>query len=149
MEKRTYLEDIISLALLYRKKYIGTEMISYESILKYNKVIEDNLISMNSQCFDYTKSSDYVSVYRLVTDENFKKHAIILSSINLNYAWSIYSGCLPKDVWVASQMDNALEVIGLKKDMIKDELPVMDDLNKISKNKDEFRKKCKILKFVK
>ena len=50
MGKRTYESDIIAMSLLYRKEYVGTDMISYEKAINYDRVINSNLEEMNSSC---------------------------------------------------------------------------------------------------
>lgn len=50
-----------------------------------------------------------------MTDENGKLYAAIIPNADLDEAWQIHIGCLPIAVIVASQMDNALDVIGLEK----------------------------------
>lgn len=50
MGKRTYESDIVAMALLYRKKYVGSDMISYEKAMQFDQVINENLNIMNSDC---------------------------------------------------------------------------------------------------
>ena len=44
MGKFTYESDIVAIALLYRKKYAGTDMISYDKIKKFDEIINKNLV---------------------------------------------------------------------------------------------------------
>ena len=134
MDKRTYLEDIISIALLYRKAYVGTDMISYDKLLEFDKIVNKNLDSMNSQCLKNVRGSDYVAFYRLVTDENGNKFAVILSNANLEYAWKIHMGLASTDTLTATQMDNALNVIGLEKIIKNNEVSIVQKSVKKKKN---------------
>lgn len=117
MEKRTYESDIVAMALLYRKEYIGSDMISYEKAKKFDQVINDNLNIMNSDCGIGIRYSYYddSKLFTKMTDENGNLYAVIIPNADLKEAWQTHIGCLPIDVIVASQMDNALDVIELEK----------------------------------
>ena len=48
MGKRIYEKDIVAMALLYRKKYASTDILSYDKICKFEEAINNNLDKMNS-----------------------------------------------------------------------------------------------------
>ncbi len=114
MGKRTYESDIISMALLYRKKYCGTNMLSLNKCMEYDLIINKNLDEMNTNCGAGIKYEEISSLYRILTNENNEQYAVINDNFNLEKAWSLIIGCLPLDILFASQKDNALSVIGLK-----------------------------------
>ena len=113
MGKRTYESDIVAMVLLYRKEYVGTDMILYEKAINYDRVINYNLDNMNSSCGIGIRSEEESLLYFLIQGEDNKLYAVIRPEADLKKAWSYHIGCLPTDVVVASQMDNALSEIGL------------------------------------
>ncbi|MDD6224208.1 MAG: hypothetical protein PUB18_04320 [bacterium] len=59
------------MALLYRKRYIGSEIIAYEKVEKFDQIINENLVSMNSKCnigirYGYL---DHSQLFRKMKDE--------------------------------------------------------------------------------
>lgn len=110
---RVHKEDIITMALLYRKKYAGTEMISYEKVEEYERIVNDNLDEMNSNYglkpFAIFKDC---RIYTILSDENGKLFAVINPDKNLMEAKSLMN-YLPLDLMIASTRDNALSAIGL------------------------------------
>lgn len=122
MGKRTYESDIIAMALLYRKEYIGSDMISLDKAKEFDKTINDNLDSINSKSGIGIRYSCYddSNLFTIMTGENNKLYAVINPNANLKDAWSFHIGLLPTDVIIAAQMDNALSIIGLKKIIDKD-----------------------------
>ena len=113
MGKRTYESDIIAMSLLYRKEYVGTDMILYEKAINYDRVINSNLEEMNSSCGILIRNEEESLLYFLVQGEDKKLYAVIRPDADLKKAWSCHVGCLPTDVIVAAQMDNALSERGL------------------------------------
>lgn len=85
--------------------------------MQFDQVINENLNIMNSDCGICIRCSYYddSKLFTKMTDENGKLYAAIIPNADLDEAWQIYIGCLSLDVIVASQMDNALDVIGLEK----------------------------------
>lgn len=113
MGKRTYESDIIAMALLYRKEYVGTDMISYDKAVKFNSVINNNLDNMNANCGIGIRYEEQSRLYFIMQDENGRRLAVINPNADLKKAWEYHIGCLPIEVCIASQMDNALREIGL------------------------------------
>lgn len=148
MGKRTYESDIVAMALLYRKEYVGSDMISYEKAVQFDQVINENLNIMNSDCgigigYSYYDNS---KLFTKMTDENGNLYAVIIPNADLEEAWRIHIGCLPTDVIIASQMDNALGVIELEKkiDESTKRICFTQKNNDISKKKELIKKKLQI-----
>lgn len=116
MGKRTYLTDSITMGLLYREKYTGTQRILYDDLLEYDSVINQNLEERNPTVPLLTKCPYYEQskLFLITTDETQKKYAVIRPEANLEEAWNTHIGCLPLAVVIASQMPNALEKINLE-----------------------------------
>jgi len=116
MNRKTNLSEIIAIALLYKSSCSNINMISYEKILEYDKVINDNLeyndTKANYAFYDYSSEEE---LYFIGVDETNKKYAIINPNSDLNKFWEKIIGTISIDILVASQMENALEVIGLMK----------------------------------
>ena len=113
MGKRTYESDIVALALLYRKKYANTDMISYDKIRKFDTIINKNLDDMEASCGIGIRNESISNLYFIIADENGKACAVINPITDLKSAWKYHIGCLPTEVLIASEMDNALKEIGL------------------------------------
>ena len=113
MGKRTYESDIAAMALLYRKKYAYTDMLSYDKILSFDKVINNNLDDMESTCGISIRSESDSKLYYILSGENRESYAVINPNADLKAAWEYHIGCLPIDILIASEMDNALKEIGL------------------------------------
>lgn len=113
MGKRTYESDIIAMALLYRKEYAGTDMISYDKALNFDKVINENLDKMCVKCGIGIRYETTSQLYNLMKDENGNVYAVINPNIDLKKMWEYHVYILPTEVIKASYMDNALKEIGL------------------------------------
>lgn len=114
MGKRTYFEDIASIALLYNYQATARMLLSYDKIKEYDEIINNNLDKMNSN-INYINSLDNSkSIYFYSKDENDKEYLILKPYFDFEKARYEYIGCLPLDIIIASQKENALEVIGLE-----------------------------------
>ena len=113
MGKRTYESDIIAMALLYRKEYVGTDMISYDKAVNFDKVINENLDKMCAKCGIGIRYETTSQLYNLMKDENGNVCAVINPNIDLKKMWEYHVYILPAEVIKASYMDNALKEIGL------------------------------------
>jgi len=111
---RTKFEDIASMALIYTNRALGNKMISYSKVEEFNKVINDNLDVMSSEVDSRLCYEEESRLYFHATDESGKVYLVIDPNSDLKEATSYHIGCLPLDIVIASQMDNALEVIGLE-----------------------------------
>ncbi len=113
MGKRTYESDIAAMALFYRKEYASTDMLSYDKILNFDKVINNNLDEMGATCGIGMRCENASNLYFILTAEDGKTCAVINPNADLKMAWKYHIAYLPIDVLIASQMDNALKEIGL------------------------------------
>ena len=114
MGKRTYESDIIAMALLYRKQYAGTDMLSYDKALEFDAVINENLDNMNSKFSIGPRCEQTSELYRILQDENGNVYAVINHDADLKRAWEWHIGCLPIDVVISAHQENALKTIGLR-----------------------------------
>ena len=112
--KRTYESDIIAMALLYRKQYVGTDMLSYDKALEFDAIINENLDNMNSKFSIGPRCEQTTELYRILQDENGNIYAVINPNTDLKKAWEWHIGCLPIDVVIAAHQENALKTIGLR-----------------------------------
>ncbi len=115
MGKRTYESDIIAMALLYRKQYVGTDMLSYDKALEFDAIINENLDNMNSKFSIGPRCEQTSELYRLLQDENDNVYAVINPNADLKKAWEWHIGCLPIDVVIAAHQENALKTIVLRR----------------------------------
>lgn len=113
MGKRTYESDIIAMALLYRKEYVGTDMIAYIKAVNFDRVINGNLDEANAQCGIGIRNEIPSPLYSLMTGENGTLYAVINLGVDLEKMWQWHIYNLPAQVMSASYMDNALKEIGL------------------------------------
>lgn len=116
MGKRTYLADTIAMALLYRKEYVGTQMIEYDNALAFDEVINQNLDMMNFNFNIKLENSwdEESDLFVKMQDENGKLYVAIKPDADLEEAWKIHVGCLPAKILLAAQSPNALETIHLE-----------------------------------
>lgn len=114
MGLRTKFEDIASMALIYTNRALGNKMISYDKVEEFNRVINENLDLMNSEIDPLLFYDEESRLYFHATDETGKVYLAIDPSADLKEAEHYHIGCLPLDIVIASQMDNALEVIGIE-----------------------------------
>jgi len=114
MGVRTKFEDIASMALIYTNRALGNKMISYDKVEEFDRVINENLDLMNSEIDPLLFYNEESRLYFHATDETGKIYLVIDCNTDLKEAEHYHIGCLPLDIVLASQMDNALEVIGLE-----------------------------------
>lgn len=114
MGKRTKFEDIASMALIYTNRATGNKMISYDKVEKFDKIINENLDNMNSKINPSLFYDEESKLYFHANDENGKLYLVIDPSVDIKVAQDYHIGCLPIDIVVASQMENALNIIGLQ-----------------------------------
>ena len=68
---------------------------------------------MEVTCGIGIRNEEVSQLYFVMTDEFGNKCAVINPNANLKEAWMYHIGNLPTEVYIASEMDNALEEIGL------------------------------------
>lgn len=114
MKKRTIFEDTAAMALIYTNKATGNKMISYDKVIQFDKIINENLDEMNSIIKPFQFYEEKSELYFYATDENDKLYLVIKPDADLKKAQSYHIDYLPHDILVASQMKNALEILGLQ-----------------------------------
>ena len=117
MKKRICLNDSIAIALLYRKIYADTDILLFDKVLYYQKIVSENLESMNSTCGLSNKFKEYdFELFTTLKDENGDMYAVINKDIDMEKMYNKYIKSLPEDMLIATQMPNALNIINLKKE---------------------------------
>ena len=114
-----YSEDAYCLGLLYAHMYAGKKMVLKDDLDNFHKIIEFNLRSMNKDASDTYSTVWYdndPSIYFVSEGKNSEIYYVLYPDFDLNRAMSKYIGCLSTDVLVASQKENALNSIDLKKE---------------------------------
>lgn len=105
--------DIIIMALLYRKKYTGTDILSYDSIVRFSEAINKNLDSFNNVDRIKIKNDNCSLLYYILTDENGEKIVVINPNIDIKSVWEYHVGCWTPEITLAAECDNAMKEIGL------------------------------------
>lgn len=131
MGVRTKFEDIASMALIYTNRALGNKMISYDKVVEFENIINNNLDEMNSPINPSLFYEEESKLYFHATDENGKVYLVIDPRADLKIAGNYHVGCLPLDIVIASQMENALDVLGIE--LIDGKLVMK---NKIDKSKE-------------
>ena len=117
MKKRICLNDSIAIALLYRKIYADTDILLFDKVLYYQKIVSENLESMNSTCGLSNKFKEYdFELFTTLKDEKGDMYAVINKDIDMEKMYNKYIKSLPEDMLIATQMPNALNIINLKKE---------------------------------
>ena len=113
-----YSEDAYCLGLLYAHIYANKKMVLKDDLDKFYKIIEFNLRSMNKDTNDkYVALYDNdPSIYFVSEGKNGEIYYVLYPDFDLDRSKSKYIGCLSTDVLVASQKENALNSIDLKKE---------------------------------
>lgn len=114
-----YSEDAYCLGLLYAHIYANKKMVLKDDLDKFHEIIESNLRSMNNDINDTYATGWYdndPSIYFASEGKNGEIYYVLYPNFDLDRAKSKYIGCLSTDVLVASQKENALNSIDLKKE---------------------------------
>ncbi len=115
MGKKTRFEDVACMALIYMNQATGNKIISYDKVQEFEHIINENLANMNSRDnYSFFYEESHPKLYFIATNEDGKSYLVIDPIIDLEHVQELYIGCLPLDLVVASQKENALEVIGLQ-----------------------------------
>jgi hypothetical protein len=117
---RVYSEDAYCLGLLYVYTYSNgiQKMAKLDDLNEFHNKIEQNLEDMkyDALCMYSTMNNDgNEAIYFSSKDKEGNVFYILKPGFDKNKAMSMYVGCLPTKVLVASQMDNALASLGLTK----------------------------------
>lgn len=111
-----YSEDAYGLGLLYAYIYAGKKMVLKEDLDKFHEIIEFNLRNMNYNEITPIWYDEEPSIYFASEGKNNEIYYVLYPDFDLKKAKSKYIGCLPSEILVASQMENALNSIDLKKE---------------------------------
>jgi hypothetical protein len=142
---RVYSEDAYCLGLLYVYTYSNgmQKMAKLDDLNEFHNTIEQNLKDMQSDalCMYSTMIyDDNEQLYFSSSDKDGNVYYILKPGFDKEKAMSIFIGCLPIKVLAASQMNNALECLGLEKKKDKNIITVKEKkLVKKYINKDIFK----------
>lgn len=114
MSRRVFKEDTASFALLYYYEATGYMMLPESKINSYDRIVDDNLDEMNSKINMIHPINNSKLIYFVTWDENHNKYYILKPDIDIGQARYDYVIGTPFDVIKASQMENALNSLGLK-----------------------------------
>lgn len=113
MGKRISRDDLIVIALLYRKIYVGTDMISYDKVCKFDLEIDKKLDIMSFECgFNY-ECDNKSRLYFKVLDENGRLCVILNPNVNVRKEWNKILGYLPVDICLVLELNDILKCIDL------------------------------------
>ena len=114
-----HLNQAASLALIYNYRATcgSANMISTDTVIEYERVVNSNLRKMNSSVNDLTP--DYLVdtdklFYFYAQDADNNGYYVLKSDDKSIEKRNRYIMGLPLDIVIASQKENALEIIGLK-----------------------------------
>ena len=117
---KIYSEDAYSLGLLYVYTYSNgmQKMAKLDDLNAFHNKIEQNLEDMESDVlcmYSTMRYDDGDSIYFSSSDKDGNVFYILKPGFDKDRAITMYIGCLPTKVLVASQRDNALASLGLIK----------------------------------
>ena len=114
---KIFSEDAYCLGLLYSYLFAGKKMVLKNDLDEYYKTIEKNL--ENTDAMDLYATvwyDDDPCIYYPSEGKNGEVYYVLYPDFDLQRAIDVYIGCVSLDILVASQMDNALGCIDLKKE---------------------------------
>lgn len=116
MANKIYCEDAYCLGLLYTYMNTGISMVPYDNLIMYGDIVNKNIedIEKNNVSLPLWTGEEE-KIYSVVGDIDGNMYFSLLPDFDLDKAVSMHMGCLSSDALVASQMDNALSVLGLQK----------------------------------
>jgi len=128
MSSRIYMEDTVTIALLYNFDATGSMMLSLDKIKEFDCKIDGNLEEMSSKVnmiypIDYSKL-----IYFTSYDEKGNWYYILKQDFDREQTEIDYMCKIPIDVIRASKRENALDVLGLK---LEDNKIVKKEKNKV------------------
>lgn len=116
---RMFRRDAYCLGLIYAYIYSSRQMVLVDDLKKFHDIIERNLEKMNSLTLDIYATvwnDNYPSIYYQSRGKNGEIYYVLYPDFDLQRAIDVYIGCVSLDILVASQMDNVLGCIDLKKE---------------------------------
>lgn len=116
MSKRVFLEEIVTLALVYNYEASSSvsRMLPKSVVQEYDRVIDANLDEMQST-IDIVYPLNYAKlIYTNTQDEKGNWYYVIKYDVDMeNKSYNILAS-IKEDLKIASQMPNALEVLGIQ-----------------------------------
>lgn len=100
--------------ILYTNRVTGNRIISCDKALAFGRIINENLDAMGSEINPFLSYEEDFRLFLATSEETGKVYLVMNPNADLQAAQSYHIGCLPLDVVLASQMENALNVIGLQ-----------------------------------
>lgn len=110
---KVFSEDVYCLGLLYSYLYAGKKMVLKDDLDAFYNTIEDNLENTDAVNL-YVLYDDEPSIYYSSEGKNNEVYYVLYPELDMNKAKSKYIGCLPTQILVATQKDNALDCLGLQ-----------------------------------
>lgn len=111
-------KDAYCLGLLYAYMYSDKKMVLKDDLDRFHDIIEYNLKTMNSKTLNKsttTCNDDESPLYFLSEGKNGEIYYVLYPGFDLSGAKMKYIDCLSTDIIIASQRENALNSIDLKK----------------------------------
>ncbi|MBE6160877.1 MAG: hypothetical protein E7158_01475 [Firmicutes bacterium] len=111
MNNVIYFEDIVSIALLYIYGQSNAIVLPYNKAVDYFQTVKSNLAS-RGVIADYQTTNNKSEYYFVGNDELGNSYCIINAKSDLSKLLS--TGRISGDIMIASQENNALEILGLE-----------------------------------
>ncbi len=116
MSSKIFIQDTTTLALLYSYEATRGKILSTNKIKVFDAIVDNNLENLNSKVnmvypLDYSKL-----IYFNSFDENGNEYSILKPGIDIEKVRDDYFYKIPRSVIKASQQENALNALGLKKE---------------------------------
>lgn len=111
MEKIIYFEDIVSIALLYIYGQNSSVILSYDKAVNYFRAVKNNL-DQRGVVAEYRNKNNKSDYYYIGKDESGVSYCIVDPRNDLSKIVS--TGRISTDIMIASQDNNALNIIGLE-----------------------------------
>ena len=117
MGRRTDLFDVAAMALIFQHDANSSvNMIAYETVERFDAVINKNLDDMDSEVKPPIHSNDSSVYFYATRTRDRKVYYAIVPGADIEEARLYHLGPLPVDIIVAAEKANALATIGLKLD---------------------------------
>lgn len=113
MGKRISSDDVIALALLERKIYVGTDMILYDKVCNFEKEIDKKLDMLNFDCRFNMSSDSESKIYFRLLDENGSVCVVLNPYVDVVKEWNKILGYLPVDICLVLELNDVLKCIDL------------------------------------
>lgn len=129
MKKKLYIQDMVALALFYNYNATNSRVLSLDEILNFYKIVLCNLEELNFNILISYPLIDSKKIYSFYVDSTGKRFCKLNNDSDIKEILNEYIYIMPKDIILASKMNNALDAIGL------------EEINKSIKEKTYYKKK--------